>query len=163
MIAHSTPIKVPHLQQIHTQALAENGTHPQQSAHILQPHHSHILNPSDSARVSWHHLYMTSWSSPSFEQANSMAVTQNKIGISGFEPELQRWEFYNIATILPATIKFQIWQLIYCRYHSPGLLPHLSSRWAEQTRLINSQGTNHESWMVRCSPRAPEFSCAQSA
>ena len=53
MVAHSTPIKVPPTsQQIHTQALAENRTNPQQSAHILQPHHSHILNPSHFARVS---------------------------------------------------------------------------------------------------------------
>ena len=81
MVAHSTPIKVPHLQQIHKQALAENGTHPQQSAHILQSNRSHILNPSHSARVSRHYLCMTSWSSPSFEQANSVAVRQNKIGI----------------------------------------------------------------------------------
>ena len=29
--------------------------------------------------------------------------------------------------------------------------------------LINSQVANHESWMVRCLPRAPGFSCEQSA
>ena len=52
MVAHSTPIEFPHLQQIYTQALAENHTHPQHSAHILQLHCSHILNPSHSPRVS---------------------------------------------------------------------------------------------------------------
>ena len=52
MAAHATPIEVPHLQQTHKQALAENHTHPQQSAHKLQLHRSHILNPSQSARVS---------------------------------------------------------------------------------------------------------------
>ena len=34
---------------------------------------------------------------------------------------------------------------------SPGLQPHLSTKWTGQTRLTNSQGTNHKSWMVRCS------------
>ena len=38
MVAHSTLVEVPHLQQIHTQALAENRTQPQQSAHTLQLH-----------------------------------------------------------------------------------------------------------------------------
>ena len=52
MAAHSTPIKVPHLQQIYILALAENRTHPEQSAHILQFHRSHILNLSYSAIVS---------------------------------------------------------------------------------------------------------------
>ena len=52
MAAHSTPIKVPHLQQIYILALAENRTHPEQSAHILQLHRSHILNLSYSAIVS---------------------------------------------------------------------------------------------------------------
>ena len=42
----------PHLQQIHTQASAENCTHPQQSVHILQPHCSYILYPSHSTRNS---------------------------------------------------------------------------------------------------------------
>ena len=52
MVAHSTPIKVSHLQQIYTLALVENRTHPEQSAHILQLHLSHILNLSYSAIVS---------------------------------------------------------------------------------------------------------------
>ena len=64
---------------------------------------------------------------------------------------------------LPATIKVQISELIYCHYHSPGVRSHLSIRWIGQKRLTNSQGTNHESWMVRCSPRAPGFSREQSA
>ena len=42
----------PPLEQVHTQALEENRTHSQQSAHILQPHHTYILNPSHSARIS---------------------------------------------------------------------------------------------------------------
>ena len=56
MVVHSTPIEVSHLQQIHTQALAKNQSHPQQFAHVLQLYRSHILNPSHSTRVSWHNL-----------------------------------------------------------------------------------------------------------
>ena len=59
IVAHSTPIGVTHLQQIHTQALAENRTHLQQSARTLQLHRSHILNPSHSTRVSCRHLHIT--------------------------------------------------------------------------------------------------------
>ena len=61
----------PHLQQIHTQASAENRTHPQQSVHILQPHSSYTLYPSHSTRKSWRDLYITSWSPQSFVQAIS--------------------------------------------------------------------------------------------
>ena len=43
------------------------------------------------------------------------------------------------------------------------LQPHLSTRWTGQTRLTNSQGAIHESWMARCSPRAPGFSREQYA
>ena len=42
----------PHLQQVDTQASAENCPHPQQSVHILQPHSSYILHPSHSTRNS---------------------------------------------------------------------------------------------------------------
>ena len=64
----------PHLKLIHTQALAENHIHPQQSVHILQPHCSYTLYPSHSTTVSWRDLYITSWSPLSFIQAVSMAV-----------------------------------------------------------------------------------------
>ena len=50
----------PYLQQIHTQALAKNRTHLQQSPHILPPHRSNTLNLSHSAIFSSHHLYRTS-------------------------------------------------------------------------------------------------------
>ena len=65
--------------------------------------------------------------------------------------------------MLPALIKKSIRQFIYCHHHSPGLQPHLSTRWTGQTRLTNSQGAIHESWMGRCSPRAPGFSREQYA
>ena len=79
----------PHLQQIHTQASAENCTHPQQSVHILQPHRSNILYPSHFTRNSWRDLYITSWSPPSFAQAISVAVRQNNFGISA----VSNWGF----------------------------------------------------------------------
>ena len=72
-------------------------------------------------------------------------------------------EINDITIILPATIKFQISDLIYCYYHSPGLRPHLSTKWTGQKHFTNSQGTNHEIWMMRCSLRAPGFSRVQSA
>ena len=43
------------------------------------------------------------------------------------------------------------------------LQPHLSTRWTGQTHLTISQGAIYESWMARCSPRAPEFSREQYA
>ena len=50
----------PHVQQIHTQTLAKNRTHPQQSAHILQPHLStrwsgqtHLTNSHGAIHESW--------------------------------------------------------------------------------------------------------------
>ena len=87
-----------------------------------------------------------------------VAVRQNNFGVSavsnwGFSRELT-----DITTKLPATTKIQIWQFIYCHQHSPGLQPHLSTRQTGQTRLTNSQGTIHESWMARCSLCAPGFS-----
>ena len=72
-------------------------------------------------------------------------------------------EINDITIILPATIKFQISDLIYCYYHNPGLRPHLSTKWTGQKHFTNSQGTNHEIWMMRCSLRAPGFSRVQSA
>ena len=65
--------------------------------------------------------------------------------------------------MLPALSRNINWQYIYCHYRSPGLQPHLSTRWTRQTRLTNSQGAIHESWMARCSPRAPGFSREQYA
>ena len=44
-----------------------------------------------------------------------------------------------------------------------NLQPHLSTRWTRQTRLTNSQGAIQESWIARCSPRAPGFSREQYA
>ena len=82
MVAHPIPVEVPNLQQIHTQALAENCTYPQQPVHTLQLHHSHILNPSHSAIVSCHHLHITSSSPPPFPQAHSVPARQNKFGSS---------------------------------------------------------------------------------
>ena len=32
-----------------------------------------------------------------------------------------------------------------------------STRWTGQTRVTNSQAATRESWLVRCSPRAPRF------
>ena len=81
--------------------------------------------------------------------------------LCSIEPGLQRWELSEISTMLPALIKKSIRQFIYCHHHSPGLQPHLSTRWTGQTRLTNSQGAIHESWMTRCSPRAPAFSREQ--
>ena len=83
--------------------------------------------------------------------------------LCGMEPGLQRWQLGEISTMLPALIKKPIKQFIYCHNHSPGLQPHLSTRWTGQTRLTNSQGAIHESWMARCSPRAPAFSRKQYA
>ena len=79
--SHDSPFhsqRFPYLQQIHTQALAENRTHLQQSPHILPPHRSYILNLSHSAIFSLRHLYRTSQSPPSFVQAIPVAVRQNK-------------------------------------------------------------------------------------
>ena len=64
---------------------------------------------------------------------------------------------------LPALIKKSFRWFIYCHNHSLGLKPHLSTRWTGQTRLTNSQGGIHESWMGRWSPRAPGFSREQYA
>ena len=50
--SHDSPFysqKFPYPQQIHTQALAENRTHTQQSPHLLPPHRSYILKLSHSA------------------------------------------------------------------------------------------------------------------
>ena len=40
--------------------------------------------------------------------------------------------------------------------------PNISTRWTGQTRLINVEAATRESWLVRCSPRAPGVSREQS-
>ena len=93
-----------------------------------------------------------------------MAVRENNFWrLCGIEPWLQWWELGEISTMLPALIKMPIRQFIYCHHHSPGLQPHLSTRWTGQTRLTNSQGAIREGWIARCSPRAPGFSIEQYA
>ena len=83
--------------------------------------------------------------------------------LCGVEPGFQRQELGEISTMLPALLQKSIRQFVYCHHHRPGLQPHLSTRWTGQTRLTNSQGAIHESWMARCSPRAPGFSREQYA
>ena len=61
--SHNRPFyskRFPYLQQIHTQALAENHTHTLQSPHLLPPDRSYILKLSHSAIFSGCHLYRTS-------------------------------------------------------------------------------------------------------
>ena len=83
--------------------------------------------------------------------------------LCGIEPGLPRWELSKMSTILPALIKKPIKQFIDFHNHSPGLQPHHSTRWTGQTRVTNSQGSIHKSWMARCSAHAPGFSRGQYA
>ena len=83
--------------------------------------------------------------------------------LCGIQPGFQRCEFSEISTMLPALNEISIKQFIYCHHHSPGLQPHLSTRWTGQMPLTDSQGVIHESWMARCSSRAPGFSSEQYA
>ena len=81
----------------------------------------------------------------------------------GIESEFQLWEPGEISTMLPALIRWKLNSLFIAITTVQDLQPHLSTRWTGQTRLTNSQGAIHESWMARCSPRAPGFSREQYA
>ena len=87
---------------------------------------------------------------------NFLASLWDRTGVSAVKPG-------ETSTMLPALLRGQLNSLFIAITTVQDLQPHLSTKWTGQTRLTNSQGAIHESWMARCSPRAPGFSREQYA
>ena len=98
MVAHSTPVEVPHLQQIHTKALAENHTHPQQSAHTLQ-----LRRPFPHTKFLPFHK--SQLPSPTHNPVISPTVC---IGPFRSSKTVQVWQLYSVKAVLQRCCQSQI-------------------------------------------------------